>query len=99
MEPLTLFDVKDHLHIGGSQEDNYLVSLIMAAQRFVEHFTGHIISSDEPTLEGADLDLARQAMLLLIGHWYLNREGDAAEPAQIGWILKPLVRWSDGSCD
>lgn len=98
MEPLSIPDVKDHLHIEGGDEDVYLDSLIIAARRSIEHRTGHVIAGDEPTLEDGDIELVKQAMLLLIGHWYLYREGDVTEPMQVGWLIAPLKLWNDGSC-
>lgn len=99
-EPVALSDVKEHLRLDESatDEDSYLEGLITAARRAVEQRTAQVIVGDTPTLTGDDLAAARQAMLLLIGNWYLNREGDAPEPVQVKWLLEPLMLWDDGSC-
>lgn len=98
MEPVDLNDLKDHLRIDDNSEDDYLTSLIIAARRSIEHRTGLIITGDEPTIATDDIEIVRQAMLLLIGHWYLNREGNVAEPMQVAWLIDPLKKWDDGSC-
>lgn len=49
-------------------------------------------------LDGARLELARQAIRLIVGHWYANREtvavdargGTAELPMAAGWILQSL---------
>lgn len=43
---------------------------------------------------GADdvLPAIKAAILLLIGHWYVNRDEDVPEPPAIGRLLRPLSR-------
>ena len=49
-------------------------------------------------LDGARLELAKQAIRLIVGHWYANREtvavdargGTAELPMAAGWILQSL---------
>lgn len=98
-EPVTLAEIKVHLRLdaGVSGEDSYLDGLIVAARRSVELRTSRSIVAEEPTLIGDDLVSARQAMLLMVANWYLNREGDAREPPQIAWLLEPITRWDDGA--
>jgi uncharacterized phiE125 gp8 family phage protein len=38
-EPISLSEIKDHLRIDGSEEDQYLLGLIKAARRMVERYT------------------------------------------------------------
>jgi hypothetical protein len=103
--PVTLDQVKKHLELEGvTGEDGYLGALLAAASRAVELKTNRTISGDAPTLTGADLALAEQAMLLLVGTWYTNREGATTDarslpaevPLSVTWILAPLKRWDDG---
>jgi len=97
-EPVTLDEIKLYLRIDDdvTGEDGYLAGLIVSARRAVEMRTRRSIVGDEPGLTGDDLIAAKQAMLLLMGHWYANREGDAKEPIQVSWLLDPLTQWDDG---
>ena len=52
-------------------------------------------------LGAEDMEMVRQAMRLMIGHWYANREavtdtrGVPAElPISITWLLEPLRAWA-----
>lgn len=100
-EPVSLEQIKEHLRLGAgaTNEDDFLRSLIMAARRAVELRTRRtIMGLDE--MKPDDLIVACQAMKLLVGHWYANREAavvgaTATElPIAVEWLLKPLVKWS-----
>lgn len=64
---VTLQQVKDHLRIVGDEEDDYLAHLIQVAQ-------GSIENDLRRTFEGEVPPPVQHAALLLIGHWYANRE-------------------------
>ena len=69
-EPLYEIDldlVKAHLRIDHDTEDAYLRQLGAAAARYAGRFLGYAVPA-EP-----DEDVI-QALLLIIGHWYANRE-------------------------
>lgn len=104
--PVTLEMVKEHLNLEGvTGEDAYLGLLSVAAQRAVELKTRRTMGGDTPTLTGEDLALAEQAMLLLIGAWYANREAVTTEarslpteiPLSLTWIIDMLEAWDDGA--
>lgn len=53
-------------------------------------------------LAGGKLEMARQAIRLMVGHWYANREavvtdgrgGMTEVPLAVTWLLKPLQIWA-----
>ena len=104
--PVTLEMVKQHLNLEGvTGEDAYLGALLIGAKRAVELKTRRTMGGDTPTLTGDDLALAEQAMLLLVGAWYTNREGATTEarslpteiPLSMTWIMDMLLAWDDGA--
>lgn len=106
--PVTLETVKQQLNLEGvTGEDAYLSLLLGAATRAIELKTNRTIGGDAPTLTGADLMLAEQAILLLVATWYENREAATADarsvpaemPLSLTWILDQLRRWDDGCED
>lgn len=79
---LTLDQVKHHCNIEPEfkEDDAWLEARIKAAERFVENYTRRKLyakasdegySEENGLLYGEDIDTA---ILLLIGHWYTNRE-------------------------
>ncbi len=97
-EPIDLAEMKVHLRLGSavSPEDEFISGLIVSARRAVEIRTSRSIVGDSPTLTGDDLAQACHAIKLIVANWYVNREGDSAEPVQVAWILDPLKEWDDG---
>lgn len=83
MEFLELSVVRGHCRIDDdfTDDDNLLVIFTGAAARYVQTWTRRTLykTSDEPGFDD-DVDRLllnddiRTAMLLLIGHWYANRE-------------------------
>lgn len=107
-EPVALDDIKTHLGIGAgaADDDTYLTSLLIAARVMVERETRQTIAGPNPTIVGDDLETARQAIRLIVGAWYANREAvtapDArstpiAVPMAASWIMSSLRRWDDGA--
>lgn len=68
---VTLTQVKHHLRIDGDEEDEYLVHLIDAARVSIE-------KDLRRTFEGEVPPPVQHAALLLIGHYYENREEASA---------------------
>lgn len=68
---VTLTQVKNHLRIDGDEEDEYLVHLIDAARVSIE-------KDLRRTFEGEVPPPVQHAALLLIGHYYENREEASA---------------------
>ncbi len=85
---LELDIIKQHVRLepGVTEEDSLLTTYANAAQRLVENKTGRLLyatageipndpDTGEPIEAGLVLDAdLTAAMLLLIGHWYENRE-------------------------
>jgi hypothetical protein len=95
-EPVTLATVKSHLKLeeADTEQDAYLRGLMTAASRRIEHFTGRKIVETHSDLAPRDLALVVQAMLLMIGHWYSDREGEEAMPAAVASLIRPLKRFT-----
>lgn len=93
-----LEEVKMHLRLASSdREDAYLTAMIGAALRSIENATGRDIAVTWPDLDAPDRKVVTQASLLLIGHWYANREavGERATemPLAVKYLLDPLRRF------
>lgn len=98
VEPVTLVDVKMHLRLGSSdREDAYLTAMIGAALRSIENATGRDIAATWPDLDARDRKVVAQASLLLIGHWYVNREAVGERimevPLAVKFLIDPLRRF------
>jgi uncharacterized phage protein (predicted DNA packaging) len=72
MSAVTLDDVKAHIRIAHSSEDSYLQSLLDAAENYVASIGVVEDSPPQPSIG--------HAILLLIGHWYSNREAATEAP-------------------
>jgi uncharacterized phage protein (predicted DNA packaging) len=72
MSAVTLDDVKAHIRITHSSEDSYLQSLLDAAENYVASIGVVEDSPPQPAIG--------HAILLLIGHWYANREAATEAP-------------------
>lgn len=105
-DPISLEQARTHLNIEDAfvADDNYIAGLIIAARRKVELDTRRTFGGSNPTLVDDDRDLAGQAILLIVGHWYANREAVAVDaragselPMSVSWILASLCKWDDGA--
>ncbi len=103
---ISLAIARKHLNIedGYVADDAYIAGLITAARRKVELDTRRTFRGDAPALVDDDAALAAQAVLLIVGHWYANREAvssegrvGAAMPLSVGWIVDALCAWDDGA--
>ncbi|QTN98188.1 head-tail connector protein [Brucella sp. 458] len=63
--PLTL--AKAHMNIVGNDDDELITHYLEAAEEWIAAFTGQTIPDPAP----ASL---KQAILMIAGHWYENRE-------------------------
>ncbi|MDV7025260.1 head-tail connector protein [Atlantibacter subterranea] len=102
-EQMTL--IKTHLRVDGDTEDALIAAYAAAAVDYVEKFCdGTLVESLTPVSE--DTDPPREvlftsgiwaAMLLLIGHWYANREAAAPSltetPLGVEALLIRHRRW------
>lgn len=68
--------VKTHLRVDGAEEDALIEGYIAAALSHVEQHCDRVLVEDSPVLP-EQMTLTKdvqQAVLLLVGHWYANRE-------------------------
>lgn len=73
---LDLARVKLHLRVDGDEEDSIITGYIESAKSHVAmHCDRLLVEADpvEPEQMGMTPDV-EQAILLLVGHWYANRE-------------------------
>ena len=73
---LEMTTVKMHLRVDGDEEDELIGDYLEAAKAHVEqHCDRKLVEVDpvEPDEMGLTRDV-EQAILLLVGHWYSNRE-------------------------
>ncbi|WP_330509300.1 head-tail connector protein [Pseudomonas putida] len=76
---LDLATVKMHLRVDGNEEDTLIGGYVAAAKAHIEqHCDRKLVETDpvEPEEMGLTGDV-EQAVLLLVGHWYANREAVA----------------------
>ncbi|WP_313073057.1 head-tail connector protein [Atlantibacter hermannii] len=97
--------IKTHLRVDGNTEDALIAAYTAAAVDYVEKFCdGALVESLTPASD--DEELPREvlftsgiwaAMLLLIGHWYANREAAAQNLSEVPLGVEALLirhrRW------
>ena len=81
--------VKAHLRVDGTEEDALIGTYLNGAVEYVQqHCDRRIVEAPETSEQMALTDDVKQAILLLIGHWYANREevaiGAAANQVPMG---------------
>ena len=81
---ITLQEAKDHLRVDFDVDDSYIVSLIDMVHSLVEMEIGDIFLDLEDTNGNIPLPL-KQAMLLMLGHFYAVRE-----PIMIGAAVNEI---------
>lgn len=79
-EPITREEAKRHLRVEFDDDDALIDGLIVAARQWAEDFLNRPLVAPPPTPEDPApktpevLQKWKQAMLLVLGHWYANRE-------------------------
>lgn len=101
-----LAQIKAHLKVDSDDEDSLIEAYASAAVDYVERFCdGALVETLTPPVEGEIS--AREviftsgiwaAMLLLIGHWYANREAAAQNLSEVPLGVEALLirhrRWN-----
>lgn len=93
---LDIDNVKVHLRVRHSSEDSYIEGLVAAAVAAFNDQTNRTLVAPEEDLPdpvGNSLKLTKaieQGILLLVGHWYVNRED-----VVIGTIATALPKATD----
>lgn len=94
-EILTLAEVKTHLRVGSdTSEDSLITTYITAAREYVEGYQNRIyLSTDEEVTAETMTGLEKAACLLLIGHWYENRQAVVlgTPPSDVPFAVKALL--------
>jgi len=91
-ELVSLDDIRAHLRLEEIETDDaMLIGMIVAARRICEQRIRRSVAD----MGTDDLAVLRQAIKLLVGDWYRNREsgdaGDGQLPAAVRWVLHPIV--------
>lgn len=90
-QPISLTEAKHFLRVEFPDDDTYIESLIVTAREMCESYLRHSINTEECP------ERVRQAMLLIVGHFYENRETDTNReiPQTVYRLLRPLrePRW------
>lgn len=87
--------VKTHLRVDGVEEDQLIQSYLDAALAHVEQHCDRVLVATDPVLP-AEMALTKdvkQAVLLLVGHWYANREAVVigGAPAEVPLAVNRLL--------
>ena len=94
-EILTLAEVKTHLRVSSdTSEDRLIKTYITAAREYVEGYQNRVyLSSDEAVEAETMTGIERAACLLLIGHWYENRQAVVlgTPPSEVPFTVKALL--------
>lgn len=94
-ETLTLAEVKTHLRVGSdTSEDSLITTYITAAREYVEGYQNRIyLSTDEEVTAETMTGIEKAACLLLIGHWYENRQAVVlgTPPSEVPFAVKALL--------
>lgn len=94
-EILTLAEVKTHLRVGSdTSEDSLITTYITAAREYVEGYQNRIyLSADEEVTAETMTCVEKAACLLLIGHWYENRQAVVlgTPPSDVPFAVKALL--------
>ncbi len=80
-EPITLTEIKEYLRIDGEEENSLLTALLSAAISHSENYLQAPLPSETPTP-------VKQALLILIGHFYEQRAGEDI-PKVVYVLLSP----------
>ena len=79
---LTLSDAKEFLRIDHTEEDGYISVLLLLAREMCENYLRQALTSPLP-------ESIKQAMFLIIAHFYENRSGESV-PSVIFRLLDPF---------
>jgi uncharacterized phage protein (predicted DNA packaging) len=73
-EPISLQEARRHLRIEFDEDDELIQGLIVAAREYAEGFMNRPLVAEDDEEAPEIKQKWKQAMLLLIGHWYEHRE-------------------------
>jgi uncharacterized phiE125 gp8 family phage protein len=91
---VTLDIAKAHLNVTGGDDDALITAQIAAAGAFLAAQLGFAIDDDDQFPDGTPADLD-QAVLMLIAHWYAQREASfvntAAQAIEVPFGVSEII--------
>ena len=86
-EPVSLQEAKTYLRIDGEEEDSLLATLISAARQHCGNYLNASLPTETPPP-------VKQALLILISHFYEQRSGETIPPVVYA-LLAPYrnIHW------
>lgn len=91
---LTVEDLKKHLNVDHSEDDDYIFELELVAQDYIANYLQRPLSELTVEQDGATVTApaVRHAIRLLVGQWYANREPVAfASASEVPYGLAALL--------
>lgn len=94
--PVTLEEVKQHCRVDFDEDDELLCTYIAAAREWAEGFLNIQLVFKEGNPDPIEVKQTwKQAILLMVGHWYANRENTTQQSLkEIPHGVKDLL-WLD----
>jgi uncharacterized phage protein (predicted DNA packaging) len=93
-EPISLPEAKRHLRVEFDEDDELIQGLIVAAREYAEGFLNRPLAAEEDEEQPEVKQKWKQAMLLLIGHWYEHREEVGVQMQKVPMGAEALL-WQD----
>jgi uncharacterized phage protein (predicted DNA packaging) len=95
-EPISLAEAKKHLRVEFEDDDTLIQGLIVAAREYAEGFLNRVLAADDEEEDPPVVKQTwKQAMLLLIGHWYEHRESVTAGASSVVPMGVDALLWTD----
>lgn len=99
ISPQQMLQVKKHLRVDHNDEDDLIAVYVAASVDFVEYYCDGMLVTEitppaddkEPPREVLFTSGVWQAMLLLIGQYYANREASAPSQTEIPFGVEALL--------
>ena len=100
VSPVSIAMIKVHLRLDDDEtgDDDYLEALLAAGTQGCLARIDRTLDSGDWALSEDEVEVLGQAIRLVVGHWYRNREGvnvgniSSELPQGVKWLLDPLRR-------
>lgn len=95
-EPVLLEEAKKHLRVEHDDENDLILNLITAAREYCEGFQNiALVSGDEEGETPLVSARVKAAILLLVGHWYENRQAVSEKAGSTVAIGVSSLLWQE----
>ena len=95
-EPISPAEAKKHLRVEFDDDDDLIEQLIRAAREYAEGFLNRRLApADDGDDPPAVKQTWKQAMLLIIGHWYEHRESVTGSTTSVVPMGAEMLLWQD----